>query len=169
MIEFLISSSALILALAALRRLLRNRISARLQYALWLLVLVRLLGEQDMDRYLVAGVAGSLYLAGAGMAFLMTVIITVNHFFINYSTRGSLKNMILNRIALLFKLAVYILLFAANSCLDFQAAELWKNGMQYMTDLLLLLLLVSVESQFDSFNALREELRRDKRAGRAGK
>ena len=133
------------------------------------LVLVRLLGEQDMDRYLVAGVAGSLYLAGAGMAFLMTVIITVNHFFINYSTRGSLKNMILNRIALLFKLAVYILLFAANSSLDFQAAELWKNGMQYMTDLLLLLLLVSVESQFDSFNALREELRRDKRAGRAGK
>ena len=133
------------------------------------LVLVRLLGEQDMDRYLVAGVAGSLYLAGAGMAFLMTVIITVNHFFINYSTRGSLKNMILNRIALLFKLAVYILLFAANSSLDFQAAELWKNGMQYMTDLLLLLLLVSVESQFDSFNALRAELRRDKRAGRAGK
>ena len=133
------------------------------------LVLVRLLGEQDMDRYLVAGVAGSLYLAGAGMAFLMTVIITVNHFFINYSTRGSLKNMILNRIALLFKLAVYILLFAANSSLDFQAAELWKNGMQYMTDLLLLLLLVSVESQFDSFNALREELRRDKCAGRAGK
>ena len=48
------------------------------------LVLVRLLGEQDMDRYLVAGVAGSLYLAGAGMAFLMTAIITVNHFFINY-------------------------------------------------------------------------------------
>ena len=133
------------------------------------LVLVRLLGEQDMDRYLVAGVAGSLYLAGAGMAFLMTVIITVNHFFINYSIRGSLKNMILNRIALLFKLAVYILLFAANSSLDFQAAELWKNGMQYMTDLLLLLLLVSVESQFDSFNALREELRRNKRAGRAGK
>ena len=43
MIEFLISSSALILALTALRRLLRNRISARLQYALWLLVLVRLL------------------------------------------------------------------------------------------------------------------------------
>ena len=43
MIEFLISSSVLILALAALRRLLRQRISARLQYALWLLVLVRLL------------------------------------------------------------------------------------------------------------------------------
>ena len=64
---------------------------------------------------------------------------------------------------------MYILLFAANSCLDFQAAELWKNGMQYMTDLFLLLLLVSVESQFDSFNALREALRRDKRAGRAGK
>ncbi len=43
MIETLLSSSALILALTALRRLLRGRISARLQYALWLLVLIRLL------------------------------------------------------------------------------------------------------------------------------
>ena len=43
MIETLFSSSALILALTALRQLLRQRISARLQYALWLLVLIRLL------------------------------------------------------------------------------------------------------------------------------
>ena len=43
MLEILISSSVLILVLAILRLVLRNRISARLQYALWLLVLVRLL------------------------------------------------------------------------------------------------------------------------------
>ena len=43
MTEFLISSSALILVIAALRCLPGNRISARLRYALWLLVLVRLL------------------------------------------------------------------------------------------------------------------------------
>ena len=41
--EILLTSSVLILALAALRRLLRGRISLRLQYALWLLAAVRLL------------------------------------------------------------------------------------------------------------------------------
>ena len=43
MSSILISSSVLILALAALRRLLRGRIRPRLQYALWLLVAMRLL------------------------------------------------------------------------------------------------------------------------------
>lgn len=43
MLEILISSSVLILVLVMLRLALRGRISARLQYALWLLVLVRLL------------------------------------------------------------------------------------------------------------------------------
>ena len=92
------------------------------------LVLARLWSEQDFDTYLVAGVQGSLYLAAAGMAFLMTVIITVNHFFINYASRGNPKNVILNRIAVLFKLAVYLLLLAANSRLGFSAAVLWRNA-----------------------------------------
>lgn len=43
MIQILISSSVLILVLVALRKLLRGKISLRLQYALWLLVAVRLL------------------------------------------------------------------------------------------------------------------------------
>lgn len=41
--EILLTSSALILALLILRRVFRNRISRRAQYALWLLVLARLL------------------------------------------------------------------------------------------------------------------------------
>lgn len=127
------------------------------------LVIAKLWGEQDFDAYLVVGVQGSLYLAAAGMAFLMTVIITINHFFINYSSHGNEKNMILNRMALLVKFVVYILLFAANSQLGFPAVALWKNALWYVTDIALLLLLVSVESQFDSFNALRQELRKDKR------
>ena len=43
MIEWVVSSCILILAVIALRYLLRDRISLRLQYALWLLVLARLL------------------------------------------------------------------------------------------------------------------------------
>lgn len=41
--EILLTSSALILALLVLRRIFRNRISCRVRYALWALVLVRLL------------------------------------------------------------------------------------------------------------------------------
>ena len=43
MTEGLVSSTVLILALAALRLLLRGRIDPRLQYALWLLAALRLL------------------------------------------------------------------------------------------------------------------------------
>ena len=43
MIEWVVSSCILILAVIALRYLLRGRISLRLQYALWLLVLARVL------------------------------------------------------------------------------------------------------------------------------
>ena len=43
MTEILVSSTVLILVLAALRLLLRGRIDPRLQYALWLLAALRLL------------------------------------------------------------------------------------------------------------------------------
>ena len=127
------------------------------------LVLSVLWAEESFDAYLVAGVQGSLYLAAAGMAFLMTVIITINHFFINYTTHGNPKNVILNRMAILFKFAVYVLLFVSNSQLGFAAEILWRNAVQYLTDIALLLLLAAMESQFDSFNALRQELLQLKR------
>ena len=41
--EWIVTSSALILILAGLRLVLKGKVSLRLQYALWLLVLVRLL------------------------------------------------------------------------------------------------------------------------------
>lgn len=43
MTEIILTSSILILLLAALRRVLRGRIDPRVQYALWLLVAARLL------------------------------------------------------------------------------------------------------------------------------
>ena len=43
LLELLVTSSVLISGVTALRCLLRGRISPRLQYALWVLVLVRLL------------------------------------------------------------------------------------------------------------------------------
>ncbi len=133
------------------------------------LVLARLWSEQNFDVYLVAGVQGSLYIAASGMSFLMTVIITINHFFINYGSHGNPKDVIVNRIAIIFKFAVYVLLFISNSRLGFDARILWRNGMQYLSDTALLLMLVCIESQFDSFKILREELKQLKRKGGKGK
>lgn len=127
------------------------------------LVLARLWGEEDFDTYLIAGVQGSIYLAAAGMSFLMTIIITINHFFINYAKHGNPENVILNRMAIIFKFVVYLLLLGSNCFLGFSGAVLWKNALQYLTDMAIFLLIVSIESQFDSFKILRKELLMEKR------
>lgn len=124
--------------------------------------LVQLWGEQDFDTYLMVGVQGSLYLAAAGMTFLMTVIITINHFFINYSTHGSPKNVTLSVIAIIFKLATYILLFVTNAMLGFATDVLWMNALRYVTDIALILLLICVETQFDYFNVIKSEFRKSR-------
>ena len=133
------------------------------------LVLARLWAEQNFDAYLAAGVQGSLFLAGAGMNLLMTVIITANHFFINYSSHGNPKNVILNRIALVFKFAVCFLLMATNGMLGFSSALRWTHSVQYLADIALLVLVACLEAQFDSFNALRQELRQLKQERKAAK
>ena len=133
------------------------------------LALARLWSEQNFDAYLASGVQGSLFLAGAGMNLLMTVIITANHFFINYSTHGNPKNVILNRIALVFKLAVCILLIVTNSLLGFSSVLRRTHSVQYLMDIALLVLVACLEAQFDSFNALRQELRKMKREKEAAK
>jgi len=132
------------------------------------LALAGLWSEQNFDAYLASGVQGSLFLAGAGMNLMMTVIITANHFFINYSTRGNPKNVILNRIALVFKLAVCILLMVTNSMLGFSSILRWTHSVQYLMDIALLVLVACLEAQFDSFNALRRELKQMKREKEAG-
>ena len=127
------------------------------------LVLGQLWDAEDFDTYLVAGVQGSIYLAAAGMSFLMTLIITINHFLINYAKHGNPENVILNRMAISFKFVVYVLLLIANSRLGFTRAVLWRNALQYITDMAIFLLLVSIESRFNSFKLLREELLKSKR------
>ncbi|WP_026510866.1 MULTISPECIES: hypothetical protein [unclassified Butyrivibrio] len=127
------------------------------------LVLGQLWGEEDFDTYLVIGVQGSIYLAAAGMSFLMTIIITINHFIINYAKKGNPGNVILNRIAIIYKVVVYIILIVANSNLDFAKDILWENGLQYLTDIAIFLLIVSIESQIDSFKVLRDELLKQKK------
>ena len=131
------------------------------------LAIDRLWKVENFDVYLIAGVQGSLFLAGAVMNLVMTIIITLNHFFINYSIHGNPKNVILNRIALVFKFAVCILLVAANSRLGFSTDLRWNQSLQYLMDMALLLLVTCLEAQFDSFNMLRQELRKRTREERS--
>ena len=133
------------------------------------LALAELWSEQNFDAYLASGVQGSLFLAGAGMNLLMTIIITANHIFINYTTHGNPKNVILNRIALVFKLAVCVLLMVTNNMLGFSTVLRWTHSVQYLMDIALLVLVACLEAQFDSFNALRRELKQMKREKEAGK
>lgn len=132
------------------------------------LVLVKL-WSQDFDIYLVAGVWGSLYLAAAGMTLWMTLIITVNHFMVNYTLKSNPKNLMLNRISIIFKFATYILLLAANRRLGLYASLMWKNILEYLTDIAILLLVIMTESQFDNFKKLRQQLLAEKRKGGMGK
>jgi len=132
------------------------------------LVLVKL-WSQDFDTYLVAGVWGSLYLAAAGMTLWMTLIITVNHFMVNYTLKSNPKNLMLNRISIIFKFATYILLLTANRRLGLYASLMWKNILEYLTDIAILLLVIMTESQFDNFKKLRQQLLAEKRKGGMGK
>ena len=122
------------------------------------LVLAKLWQEEDFDKYLVAGVQGSIYLAAAGMSFLMTFIIMINHFIINYAKHGNPENVILNHMAIVFKFGVYVVLLVSNSMLSFAPFELWKNALSCLCDMAILLLIVCIESQIDSFKVLRKEL-----------
>ena len=132
-------------------------------------VLVRLWGEQNFDIYLTAGIEGSLYLAGASMNFVMTVIIAINHFLLSYATHGSQKNIILSRIAIIFKFLVYLFLVFTNRGLPISLAMRWNNFMQYLTDQALLLLLIGIEAQLNSFRIIRQDLLREKRERGRGK
>jgi hypothetical protein len=61
---------------------------------------------------------------------------------------------------------VYFLLVLSNSRLSISQAMRWNNSLQYLTDRALLLLLIGIEAQFNSFNAMRQELLKEKRERR---
>lgn len=137
-----------------------------LMYQEGYLALDRLLGEQNFETYLMVGVQGSLYLSAASMTFCMTIIITINHFMIDYMQRSDMKNVIFNRIAIGFKLAAYVLLIVANSQLGLSSSIVWENALQNLSDAALLVLFISVESQLDSFRVMRREMQAERRKRR---
>lgn len=95
MTEIVVTSSALILALLALRRLFRQKISRRVQYALWALVLVRLLVPVSLpaaEFSLVRAAAPAIREVENTVLYLQPVqedIWTADGFYQNYSTSAS--------------------------------------------------------------------------------
>ena len=98
----------------------------------------------------------------------MTLIITVNHFIVNYTLKSNQKNVILNRIAIIFKFAAYIILLSANSRLGLSTSLMLKNLLEHLTDIAILLLVIMIETQFESFKILRQEILAAKRKGVKG-
>lgn len=127
------------------------------------LVLGKLWGETaDFDAFLIMGVQGSLYLAGQSMSFLMTIIIIVNHFIIDYSRVGNFGNVVFNQISIVFKILLYIFLMIINVFLEQPSNVLINSGLGFLQDLSIVILVVLIETQLDNFKAIRQDLLKDK-------
>ncbi len=134
-----------------------------LMYQEGFLVLGQLWGETvDFDAYLIMGVQGSLYLAAQSMSFMMTIIITVNHFIIDYSRIGNFGNLIFNQISIIFKIILYISLIVINIFLNLPHQLQINAGFEYISDLAIVIMLICIESQLDSFKAIKHELLMEK-------
>lgn len=117
----------------------------------------------DFDAYLIMGVEGSLYLAAQTMSLMMTFIIIINHFIIEYSRKGNPKNLVFNKLSILFKLALYLALIVINIFLDLPSHQLVYAGLGYVADFAVVIMLVCIEAQLDSFKAIKQELLQAKR------
>lgn len=134
-----------------------------LMYQEGFLVLGKLWGETvDFDAYLIMGVQGSLYLAAQSMSFMMTIIITVNHFIIDYSRVGNFGNLIFNQISIIFKIILYISLIIINCFLNLPHILQINAGLEFISDLAIVIMLICIESQLDSFKAIKHELLTEK-------
>lgn len=131
------------------------------------LVLGKLWGEtSDFDAFLIMGVQGSLYLAAQSMSFLMTIIIILNHFVINYSRIGNYRNVIFNQISIVFKIALYVFLMIINRFLDLPLLIQINFGFEYLSDLCIIILIICIETQLNNFKTLKLELM-NKKKGKA--
>lgn len=128
------------------------------------LVLGRLWGEtSDFDSYLIMGVQGSIYLAAQSMSFLMTIIIIINHFVINYSRVGNFGNVMFNQISIIFKILLYVLLMIVNVFLNQPLLIQINSGIEYIADLAIVVLVICIETQLDSFKVIKQELLSEKK------
>lgn len=123
------------------------------------LVLGKLWGQTaDFDTFLIMGVEGSLYLAAESMSFLMTIIIIINHFIIDYSRSGNYGNVIFNQMTIIFKILLYIFLMIVTVFLNQPLLIQINSGFEHLSDLCIVILVICIETQLDSFKAIRQEL-----------
>lgn len=128
------------------------------------LVLGKLWGEtSDFDAYLIMGVQGSLFLAAQSMSFMMTIIIIINHFVIDYSRIGNLGNVIFNQISIIFKILLYIFLMVINVFLNQPIYAQINSGFEYLSDLCIVILVICIETQLDNFKEIKQELLKAKK------
>lgn len=115
-------------------------------------------GTTDFDYYLIMGVQGSLYLAAQTMNFMMTIIIIINHFVIGYSNESDWRNVVLNQISIIFKITLYLLLLIINVFLKMPIHQQISAGLEYISDLNIIIMLICIEIQFDNYKSLKHDL-----------
>lgn len=127
------------------------------------LVLGKLWGEiSDFDTFLIMGLQGSLYLSAQSMSFLMTIIIVINHFIIDYCRVGNYGNVIFNQMSIVFKIFLYVFLIIINVFLNQPMHVLVNSAFEYVSDLCIFILIIFIETQLDSFKAIKQDLLREK-------
>lgn len=112
----------------------------------------------DFDTYLIMGVEGSLFLAAQTMSLMMTVIITANHYIIAYSPKRNERNLTFNKLSILFKICLYLSLTVIDFFLDLPVSTQINTALQYAADFCMVIMLVCIETQLESFQQLQQEV-----------
>lgn len=135
-----------------------------LMYGESFLVLGSLWGDSSYaNTYLIMGVQGSLYVAAESMSFLMTIIITLNHFVMNYGKKNTWRSVIFNQIAIIFKILLFIALGIINIFLELPRHIIVNEGIEYLIDLCIIFTLICIESQLEDLKMIRRELLDEKK------
>lgn len=119
----------------------------------------------DFDTYLIMGVEGSLFLAAQTMSLMMTIVITANHYIIAYSLNRNERNLVFNKLSILFKITLYISLILINFFLDLPLYTQINEGLKYSADLCMVIILVCIETQLDSFEKVKQDVKQAKKQG----
>ena len=125
-------------------------------------------GKNVATQYLIMGVQGSLYVAAESMSFLMTIIIILNHFVMNYGHKNNWKNVAFNQISILYKIFLYIALAVINIFLELPRYVQITAVIGYVVDVAIIVTVICIESQLEDLKILRQELLKEKKEAERG-
>ena len=129
----------LLLMQAATVGLLFCMLCAQSQYALGDLANV------DSETYITMGLQGFIFLAVERMILFVQALVCVNHFVVHVARRQGATHLFVNRVAILFLLALVIVQLVIAPALSFDWAYIMHVWVLHLDELLIFVLLMSAE------------------------